>query len=239
MEKKEEKLDKDFILKSIKELGIKYGVRQTFDDIVKCCAYSLANQVEMNDDREQEFLRIVKKYNEEEKNLFPKILASLLLEYNSENETMPIDILGDIYEKLGLTDEGKAQFFTPIDVCNLMAKLTIDEEENKKMLEEKGYINVSDPTCGSGRNLYASYSLLLENGIDENDILLVGADIDLICCCMTYIQLSLMGANAIVHHQDSLTLNKYDTFYTLSYVLNKDLQNKVSKDMTIEEGVRV
>ena len=50
------------------------------------------------------------------------------------------------------------------------------------------------------------------------------------CCCMTYIQLSLMGANAIVHHQDSLTMNTYDTFYTVSYVMNKELREKVSNE---------
>ena len=238
MEKHEEKLDKDFILKSIKELGKKYKLSNVFEDVVKCCAYSLANQVEMKDEREKEFMKIIEKYNDEEKILFPKILASLMLEYQNANNE-PIDILGDIYVNLELIDKNTSQFFTPIDVCKLMANSSITKEENKKMIEEKGYINVLDPACGSGRNLYASYSLLLENGIDENDILLVGADIDLICCCMTYIQLSLMGTNAIVQHQDSLTLDRYDTFYTLNYVLNKDLQNKISKNMVIEEDVEV
>ena len=90
--------------------------------------------------------------------------------------------------------------------------------------------------CGSGRTLYASYKELLGMGIDNNKILMIGDDLDLTCCCMTYVQLSLMGANAIVRHQNSLTNDKYDTFYTIAYAMNKELQEKLFKDKeTLEE----
>lgn len=56
---------------------------------------------------------------------------------------------------------------------------------------------------------------------------------------MTYIQLSLMGANAIVNHQDTLTMDKYDTFYTISYLMNKELQEKLSKEKEIDEEIEV
>ena len=230
MKKEEEKLDKTFILNSIKKLGRKYGINEAFEDVVKCCAYALANQVEMNQDREKEFIRINEKYDKEEQELFPKILAALALEYCKSFE--PIDILGDIYENLGLIKKGVSQFFTPINVCKLLANATINKEKDVQAISEKGYIEVQDPTCGSGRILYAFYSKLLDSGIDESNILLVGDDIDLTCCCMTYIQLSLMNTSAIVHHQNSLTMKIYDTFYTVGYLLNKDLQNKIVKNNT-------
>lgn len=230
--------DKKFISDSIKKLGVRYGHHEAFRDVVICCAYSFANSVDFKDDREKEYLRTINKYSDEEKDLFPKILASLVNEYEKAEE--PIDILGDIYEDLNLIKKGTAQFFTPLNVCKVMAKVTIDKDESKKALEERGYINVSDPACGSGRNLYAAYSELLDNGISNNKILLVGDDIDLTCCCMTYIQLSLMGANAIVNHQDSLTMNRYDTFYTVSYAMNKELQGKISdKSKEVEEEIEV
>ena len=230
--------DKKFISDSIKKIGNRYGIHESFRDVVTCCAYSFANSVDFREDREKEYLRIINKYSDEEKELFPKILAALANEYTKSEE--PVDILGDIYEKLNLTKKGAAQFFTPLDVCKVMAKITIDKDDSKKSIREKGYINVSDPACGSGRNLYAAYSELLNNGIDNNKIFLVGDDIDLTCCCMTYIQLSLMGANAIVHHQDSLTMNRYDTFYTVSYATNKELQEKISsKEKNIEEEIEV
>lgn len=237
MKEVEEKLDKNFILDSIKKLGEIRGINVAFEDVVKCCAYAIANRFDMNQDREKEFMRITKKYNKEEQMLFPKILAALVLEYRKADE--PIDILGDIYENLGLIKKGAAQFFTPIGICKLMAKVTMNKEQDEKTIAEKGYIDVLDPACGSGRNLYASYSELLDSGIDKNNILLIGDDIDLTCCCMTYIQLSLMNANAVVHHQNTLTLNVYDTFYTPSYILNKDLQDKIEKEHSKEDDIEV
>jgi len=230
--------DKNFISDSIKKLGNRYGTHESFRDVVTCCAYSFANSVDFKEDREKEYLRIINKYSDEEKDLFPKILAALVNEYEKSEE--PIDILGDIYENLNLIKKGAAQFFTPLDVCKVMAKITINKDDNEKSIKDRGYINVSDPACGSGRNLYAAYSELLDNGIDNNKIFLIGDDLDLTCCCMTYIQLSLMGANAIVNHQDSLTMNRYDTFYTVSYAMNKELQEKISsKENEAEEEIEV
>ena len=229
--------DKQFILNSIKTLSRRYGTHEAFRDVVICCAYSFANAVDFKEERENEYLRIINKYSDEERELFPQILTSLVEEYEKAKE--PIDILGDIYENLELTKKGSAQFFTPLEVCKVMAKITIDKEESKKKIDEKGYINVSDPTCGSGRNLYAAYSELLDNGIDSNKILIQGDDIDLICCCMTYIQLSLMGANAIINHQDTLSMDRYDTFYTISYLMNKKLQEKLSKEKQIDGEIEI
>lgn len=209
--------DKKFISDSIKTLGRRYGNHESFRDVVACCAYSFANSVDFKEDREEEYLRIINKYSKEEQNLFPQILTALVNEYEKAEE--PIDVLGDIYEDLELIKKGTAQFFTPIEVCKVMAKVTIDKNQSEKSIKDKGYINVSDPACGSGRNLYAAYSELLDNGVDSNKILLVGDDIDLTCCCMTYIQLSLMGTNAIVNHQNTLTMEKYDTFYTVCYAI--------------------
>lgn len=232
------KYDRKFILDSIKKLGNRYGTHEAFRDVVICCAYALANNVDFKDSREKEYLRVISKYTDEEKQLFPKILVSLFNEYATA-ET-PTDILGDIYEKLNLTKKGAAQFFTPLSVCEMMAKVIIDKNGSKKSVEEHGYVSVSDPSCGSGRNIYAAYSELLENGIDNKDILLVGDDLDLTCCCMTYVQLSLMDANAIVHHQDSLTMDRYDTFYTMPFVMNKELQEKLSnKEKEIEEEIEI
>ena len=48
-----------------------------------------------------------------------------------------------------------------------------------------------------------------------------------------------MGANAIVNHQDTLTMKRYDTFYTVAYAINKDLQEIIAKENKIEEGIEV
>lgn len=218
--------DKKFILDSINVLGRKYGSHEAFRDVVTCCAYSFANSVDFKEYREKEYLRIISRYSDEDQELFPKILTALVEEYEKAEE--PIDILGDIYEQLNLIKKGNAQFFTPLGVCKVMAKITIDKDGSKKAIQKNGYVSVSDPCVGSGRNLYAVYEELLYHGINPNQILLVGGDIDLTCCCMAYLQLSLMGASAIIHHQDSLTMNRFDTFYTVAYLMNKELQDKLS-----------
>ena len=231
MKETKEILDRTFILNSIKILGNKYGVHESFSDVVIVCAYSLANQSEKIDRREKEFMRVVNKYTKEEQQLFPKILAALVLEYDKYYKAdEPLDILGDIYLELNLYNKSTAQFFTPMNVCKLMSNLVIDKEIIKKSLKQKGYITIADPACGSGRTLYASYSKLLEDGVNKEDILVEAADIDLVCSCMTYIQLSIMGASAIVYHQNSLSKETYDTFYTLNYVLNTNLQEKMVKN---------
>ena len=135
--------DKKFIVNSIKTLGLRHGIHESFGDVVTCCAYSFANSVDFKESRENEYLRIINKYSEEERNLFPKILAALVNEYEKADE--PIDILGDIYEELELIKKNHSQFFTPIHLCDLLAKISIDKDKCNDDLKNKGFVNVSDP----------------------------------------------------------------------------------------------
>ena len=79
-ESKEEVLDKKFIENSLKTLGRRFGVNEAFRDVVTCIAYSFANVVDMKEEREKEYLRIINKYEEDERNLFSKILVALVNE---------------------------------------------------------------------------------------------------------------------------------------------------------------
>ena len=230
--------DKKFILDSIRKLGAKYGTHEAFKDVVICIAYSFANATYFKEEREKEYLRIINKYSKEEQQLFSQILTALVNEYTKSTE--PIDILGDIYENLNLIKKDSSQFFTPLEICDLIARVTTTKDDTENTIKEKGYIVISDPTCGSGRILYAAYNELLDKKVPNNKILLQGDDLDLTCCCMTYIQLSLMGANAIIYHQNTLTMDRYDTFYTISFFMNKELQEKMrDNNKDVEEGVEI
>lgn len=230
--------DKKFISDSIRKLGAKYGTHEAFKDVVICIAYSFANATYFKEEREKEYLRIINKYSKEEQQLFPQILTALVNEYTKSTE--PIDILGDIYENLNLIKKDSSQFFIPLEICDLIARVTTTKDDTENTIKEKGYIVISDPTCGSGRILYAAYNELLDKKVPNNKILLQGDDLDLTCCCMTYIQLSLMGANAVIHHQNTLTMDRYDTFYTVSFFMNKELQEKMrDNNKDVEEGVEI
>lgn len=220
-------LDKHFIKKNIQSLGRKYDTRQVFEDFVICCAYSLANATNFNQEREDEYLRIAKKYEKEEFNSFAKMLAALQIELVKEDYE---DVLGNIYEDFGFYSKDKGQFFTPIHVCDMMAKITFSADDMKKRMEEKGYVSISDPCCGSGRMLFANLKLLKENDIDLDNVYFEGADISKLCSCMTYVNLSLMGANAIVYNQDTLLMKVYDSFITPTLAYNNKLVDKLIND---------
>ena len=44
-------------------------------------------------------------------------------------------------------------------------------------------------------------------------------DIDIICVQMTYLQLSYMGASAIIEHKNTLTQEKWNEYRTLAYLI--------------------
>ena len=74
--------DKKFILDSIKTLGRKYGNHEAFRDVVTCCAYSFANAVDFKKEREDEYLRIINKYSDDEQKLFPTPPLPLAIDIN-------------------------------------------------------------------------------------------------------------------------------------------------------------
>ena len=222
-------LDKNFIKKNITNLGRKYDTRQVFEDFVMCSAYALANAVSFNQERENDYLRIIKKYDKEEVNSFGQMLAALQIELGKEDFD---DVLGELYEELGLSSKHLGQFFTPIHISELMAKLTYNSDDAKKDIEENGYTSVSDPCCGSGRMLLSYLKLFKEQNIDLDKVYFEGADLSRLCSCMTYVNLSLLGANAIIYNQDTLLLEVYDSFITPALVFNNELTNKL-----LEKGV--
>jgi len=113
-----------------------------------------------------------------------------------------------------------------------MAKLTFNADDTKKEIEENGYTTMSDPCCGSGRMLLSYLKICRENDINIDKVYFEGADLSKLCSCMTYVNLSLLGASAIVYNQDTLLLKVYDSYITPALVYNKDLAEKL-----VEQGV--
>ncbi len=231
--------NKERIKKAIKSLGEKKGISTAFYDVVVGFAYRFANEADFNHERENLYNMLIDKYNESDTEDFIIIAASLLAEY-----TFPTlkDTLGEIYEELNITNTKNGQFFTPIYVSKLMSNIALKDCDFMELENKPEYYEITDDCCGSGRMLYAAYNDLINQGVNSKDILLIGADIDLLSCCITYLQLSLMGANAIIKHQDTLKLEVYDTFYTPSFIHNKELQEKIgerSDNMNKENNFKI
>ena len=115
----------------------------------------------------------------------------------------------------------------------MMAEINIPDIE--KQLEEKDYITVSEPCCGSGGMIIAFAESLKDNGYNYQHQLYVEAiDIDELCFKMTYIQLSLLGIPARVIRGDSLSMQYYEMIYTPFYFI-ADFSTKFKKQEQINK----
>ena len=118
------------------------------------------------------------------------------------------DLFGKLYEQMFLLKSkasSNGQFFTPDDLCRLMADITDDDvEENES---DRGHVRVNDPACGSARTLLAHFMAKT-----RKDHALAGryyyeaADIDLPTCKMAACNMMIHGMQGKVVCQDQLLL---------------------------------
>lgn len=189
------------ITEIIDDLSRKYSRSEIFADWVKMMALSIVNSTCFYKDttyekRENEYLAIAEKYDEETFSCFTDMFALLVIAMEKEMK----DILGEIYMNLGLGKKGSGQVFTPFHVAELMANLMFTEDISPK----KPY-TMSEPTCGSGVMVIALVKIMKERGINYIQCLkVVAQDIDWTAVYMTFVQLSLYGIDAVVIQGDAL-----------------------------------
>lgn len=118
------------------------------------------------------------------------------------------DLFGHLYEQMFLLKSkasSNGQFFTPDDLCMLMADIT--ESENEEEETKSGLIMVNDCACGSARTLLAHF--MAKTSKDHS---LAGkyyyesADIDLPTCKMAACNMMIHGMQGRVVCQDQLSL---------------------------------
>lgn len=220
---------KEFISK-LHNLDKARRINEVFKDFLILCTCSLAQPFYRSSEIEQRYLNTVKHYTKEQAEEFSKLLALLVMALEEKHQ----DFLGQVYMQLNLGNVANGQFFTPYNVSKMMSKICFVDIE--KQLEEKDFITLSEPCCGSGGMIIAYAETLKEHGYNYQYQLFVEAiDIDEMCFMMAYIQLSLLGVGAKVIHGDSLTLNFHKVLYTPFYFVNGvgwklKLQNKASNN---------
>ena len=156
--------------------------------------------------REKEYIRVAKKYNEKErKRIIPQMFALIVLELEKNPDQ---DLLGSIYMSLEISSKNKGQFFTPYSICKLMSDVTIDKKTLSKAIKEKGYAVLNDCAIGGGATLISAVNKskdLFRKLNYQNHIMIVGQDIDITCVRMAYIQLSLLGVAGYIKHSNTIT----------------------------------
>lgn len=155
-------------------------------------------------EREDRYLSIIKKYKKDEVQTITEMFAALVEEF----QIHPFqDFAGQIYMELGISNNNAGQFFTPYSVCGLMAQVTQDHESIRQTVKDKGWYCMYDCACGGGATMIAG----LEQANNEfhrlnwrNHVMVNANDIDIVCCSMCYVQLSLIGVAAIVTCSNAL-----------------------------------
>lgn len=164
-------------------------------------------------EREDRYMQIIKKYKKDEVQTITEMFAALVEEF----QIHPFqDFVGQIYMELGISNNNAGQFFTPYSVCGLMAQVTQDHESIRQTVKDKGWYCMYDCACGGGATMIAG----LEQADNEfhrlnwrNHVMVNANDIDIVCCSMCYVQLSLIGVAAIVTCSNALMqgeVNFYD-----------------------------
>lgn len=191
-------------------LAGKYRVWDIFRDFSEMSAISLSQAFTRSEKREERYLTIAKKYAENEL----KAIAELLAITVNALEEKPQDFLGECYQNLGLSNKQNGQFFTPYDLCLLMAKIAAPVE-HINALPVGEYITVNEPACGAGANIIALFDHYRTHKVRANrKVFVVAQDIDSMCAHMCYIQLSLLDIPAQVLIGDTLAMTVCEHFNT-------------------------
>ena len=194
-------VSKEF-LKLFDSIGQHRSKGELWSDFITMAACTISNACDPNffDVREEMYKRCAKNYSKEDlckiANLFTLVVLAL-----EENPSQ--DFLGEIFSLMNFNDARKGQFFTPYSIASLMAHVTLNHDDP---MPKGKKLAICDPACGAGGMLIACAEYFTEKGIDyQQKIMFVGQDIDPLAAKMCYIQLSLLGCDAIIKVGDSLS----------------------------------
>lgn len=207
MAKRVGKTDDQPFVKLFRELTYRWTPWEVWQDFVTMYACAISNAVDKShfEKREELYLKRIQKYNKKEQEIFPQLAAEVVLALEKNPEQ---DFLGSIFMALNLGNDSGGQFFTPYDVCRMMAEMTCDNV--LPTIEAKGYISINDCACGAGATLiagvHAAAKQISKAGLNwQNHVLVTAQDVDYTVAYMCYIQLSLLGVAGYIKIGNSLT----------------------------------
>lgn len=208
------------MIKTIEKLSYRHSTWQVFNDFLEISASAVSNRIDETNfkARENNVLEIFKRYDANEIDMFIDMYGKLVMELEKQDELR--DVLGELFHALNLHNKWRGQYFTPHNVANMMAEMTITDCD--KIIKNKGYITVGEPACGSGVMILGVANSLKKQGFNYQKHMLVQAtDIDLKCVHMAYIQLALYGIPAVITHGNTLTMEEWSRWYTPMYAWNR------------------
>lgn len=201
-----------------------HDVWTAYSDFMSIAALNIVDVMEQrcNINVKEEMLQTYKKYNVKEQMFFPKLLSIFIyLMDKAVNSGKMDDIAGTIFHNLDLGSKQTGQFFTPQHIAEAMVNAQFDINYVKKTINDKGFVYISEPSCGAGVNVLGFATAMMSNQLNPQTQLFVETtDIDKRCVNMCYVQLTYYGIPAIVTHGDAITNKVWNKLKTPAYYLN-------------------
>lgn len=177
---------------------------QVWFDFIECAAVEmtlpwLEKKDKDADDRLKRHDKITAGYSEHERSCLCQLFEIVV---NALEENPEQDFLGEIFMALELGNHWKGQFFTPYNICQMMARMQCADAKEK--VEEQNWISINDPACGAGALLIAARNEMKRQDIGPRQVLFIAQDIDHVAGLMCFIQLSLLGCAGYVVIADTL-----------------------------------
>lgn len=204
----------------IRELRALTGRRrrwEVFADFCETATMSIASWVDRRPERVARYQAALHRYSVSEGAAFGRMLGCAAL-----GVSLSTDMLGGVFEELGLAEHWEGQFFSPMDVCRATVRVAVDPLDAHRRVEAAGFVIAFDPACGAGALPIALAGWLAESGLNPQRHLHVTAvDLDRVAAQMAYIQLSLLGIPAVVRIGDTLLEEMAEEFRTPMHLLGR------------------
>ena len=180
----------------------RYHNRYTvFADFCELAAISIQNAFLKSDELEQEYLKIVKRYEKDDAVRMSHLLAEVVMGL----EVAPCDFLGSVYMELELGSKHLGSHYTPFSISKMMSMVLFDGVIDE--LSRKPFVCLAEPTSGSGSMVIAFAQTMYEKGYNPQKQLWVSCvDVDPVAAMMAYVQLSLLHIPAEVVIGNSLSM---------------------------------
>ena len=199
-------------VKELSRLDSSKTVTEKFRDFCELayCSYAkLTANKEKAHTLENRYMQIVSSYPDKDTiRASPALLAQAYIAVNEKQ-----DFFGKVASEIGALDARAGQFFTPYEICLLMAEITLADAAAQ--INEKGFLTLNEPTAGAGAMLLAAADVLERQGFDPTIHLIVKAqDISQLCFHMCFLQLTFRAVPALVERANTLSLEVFESAWT-------------------------
>lgn len=189
---------------------------QVFADWCEAAALTYRNAVERSEAHNARYVEILSRYAPAEAKVFGEMLGALIEDLSEEPTP---DALGDLFMRLELSSHWHGQFFTPIALCGAMAEMLVADDV-ERLVAERGFVTVSEPTCGAGAMVIAFASAMRRRGLNPQTQLHVTAqDKDPTAARMCFVQLAALGIPALVIIGDTIRMEAREVMATPAHWL--------------------